>query len=189
MSRPSFDYIAQFNQLSKHSQQALLEKAKRQHYPKHHILIEAGTLSDFVYFLERGAVRNFHYDPEGRDVTTWFDFDESIIADTHRYVLGRQNIESIQVLEASTIYAIRHDELQALYARHHDICNFGRLMAEFFCLQLTERVASLQLKSAIERYEYLLTVEPRLFQRIPLIHIASFLGITRETLSRLRGQR
>ena len=78
-------------------------------------------------------------------------------------------------------------DMQALCDRHHDIERLGRLSTTKTMLQLQRRVVSLQFETAHQRFDNLLKVYPQITQRVPLHHIASFLGITPETLSRVRA--
>ena len=78
------------------------------------------------------------------------------------------------------------DDLNELYKRYHSMETIGRIMAEEYCKIMEDRIMSLHIQSAEERYNTLLKEQPDVIQRVSLGHIASYLGITQETLSRIR---
>jgi CRP-like cAMP-binding protein len=174
--------------LSSESRQALQNLLVPEEHPKDSILVQPGTVSPNIYFLSSGLSRNFYYNAEGKEITSWFDFEGSFLASVQSYVWHKPSFEYIQLLEPSLVYRISHEALRTLFWQSHEICNLGRLIAEHLCDQLANRVVALQFKTAKERYEQLVKEQPDLFLRVSLISIASFLGISRETLSRMRGQ-
>ena len=87
------------------------------------------------------------------------------------------------------MYVIHHDDLMKLADEHHDIERLLRKMVTLSLILSQERMDSIQFESAQQRYEKLLKTSPQIVQRVPLTYIASFLGITLETLSRIRSQR
>ena len=98
----------------------------------------------------------------------------------------KPSIENIQFLEDSTLYYISSNDLNELYKVSLQMNIIGRKMAEEYCKILEERSFSLQTHSAEERYNDFLKREPEAILRISLGHIASYLGISQETLSRIR---
>lgn len=98
----------------------------------------------------------------------------------------KPSFENIQFLETSTFFYISSNDLNELYKKYNDLNTIGRKMAEEYCVILEERIMSLQTETAEQRYNSLLKYQPDATQRISLGHIASYLGITQETLSRIR---
>src|SRR5690606_39838973 len=98
------------------------------------------------------------------------------------------SIENIQFLEDSIIYSISTENLNEIYKLHPAFNLIGRKIAEQLCEVLEERIISFHTKNAEERYKALVAKHPDLLQRVNLGHIASYLGITQETLSRIRGR-
>jgi CRP-like cAMP-binding protein len=96
------------------------------------------------------------------------------------------NFENIEILEDSTLYAISYESLQYLYHHYPEFNLLGRRLVEKYYVELMERTLSFQFQSARERYLQLLTNRPQILQRASLGHIASYLGISQETLSRIR---
>ena len=100
---------------------------------------------------------------------------------------NKPGYESIEVLEDSTLYRISSKQLQELYHLHLPIANWGRKFAEQELLLTEQRFMDLQFKTATERYEDLIKHSPTILQRVQLGHIASYLGITQVSLSRIRS--
>ena len=95
----------------------------------------------------------------------------------------------IQTIEPSLVYGIHHDDLMRLADEFHDIERLLRRLVTLSLILSQERMDSIQFESAQQRYEKLLKMTPQIVQRVPLTYIASFLGITLETLSRIRSQK
>lgn len=159
--------------------------AVRQH-EKGHLLVQEGQRHPYAYYLLKGAVRSF-YLKDGVEVNTWFAFEGEMVGSFQNY-LGRPSRETLQLVEDSRLIAINLNTLRPLQQTSLEASNFVRLVIEEYTAFLEERLFYLQHHSSMERYLYLLDNEPQVFQRIPLTYIASYLGITRETLSRLRGR-
>ena len=97
--------------------------------------------------------------------------------------------EYIELLEDCILWSITYDQLQQLYRDFPEFNAIGRLLTEKYYVLSERRTQNLRMQTAPERYKQLVTDFPAIFQRVPLKYIASHLGISPETLSRLRGQR
>jgi CRP-like cAMP-binding protein len=97
-------------------------------------------------------------------------------------------VENIQLLEGSILWAISKEQLKELFNQHHEIERLVRIVYEKYYLRLEERFVNAQFKTARERYENLLQQTPHILERVSLGCIASYLGISQETLSRIRSQ-
>jgi CRP-like cAMP-binding protein len=92
------------------------------------------------------------------------------------------------LLEDSVLWSLQYNEIEELCRKHHEIERMGRMIVNFGITQLQKRFDDLHFASALERYNHLMQTNPTLIQRTPLAHIASYLGISQETLSRMRAQ-
>lgn len=104
------------------------------------------------------------------------------------FVTRKPGMENIQLIEDCKLWAVTYDDLQHLYQNYPDINTLGRIMNERYYVMLEERFVCNHFKEARERYENLLAQAPHILQRVPLGHVASYLGMTQETLSRIRGK-
>jgi len=135
--------------------------------------------------LQKGLARGFYLKNE-KEINTWFAPENVILGSSIPLFSNHPSKENIQLLEDSIFQYITNSDLQELYRMHPDFNTIGRRLAEDYCLLLENRIASLQADSADERYEKLLLEFPDVSQRVSLGHIASYLGITQATLSRIR---
>ena len=149
-------------------------------------LIQEGKYHPYMYFLQKGAARSY-YLKDGTEVNTWFAFENEIVGSFQNY-LNNPSQESIELLEDSCLIVIHLTPLQKLLSSSIQVSNFVRLIVEEYTAFLEERVFNLQFMSSMERYLYLLEHEPKILRRVSLTHLSSYLGIARETLSRLRAK-
>lgn len=154
--------------------------------PKGTVLIREGKIEPFVYFIKTGIVRAFS-SRSTEEITFWFGREMDTIISMKSYVNGEPGYESIQLLEDCELYQIATEDLQQLFATDIHIANWGRKFAEQELIKTEERLISRQFKTAQERYNELLQHNADLLQRVQLGHIASYLGITQVSLSRIRA--
>lgn len=153
---------------------------------KKDILIREGQQHDFAYFVIKGAVRSY-YLKDGIEVNTWFAFENDMVGSLHNFK-GNPSRETIELVENSTLVSINIRNIKSLMFSNSQIAIFINAIIEDYALFLEDRIYFSQMMSSIDRYLVLLEKEPHIFQRIPLTYIASYLGISRETLSRLRAK-
>ncbi len=154
---------------------------------KKHILIKENQKHDFAYFVIRGAVRSY-YLKDGIEVNTWFALENDIVGSLQNFQ-DKPSRETIQIIENSTLISINLKQIKPLMLSYIEIANFVNAIITDYALFLEDKVYFSQMMSSMDKYLILLEKEPQLFQRIPLTYIASFLGISRETLSRLRAKK
>lgn len=134
----------------------------------------------------KGAVRSY-YLKDGVEVNTWFAFENEMVGSLHNYK-NLPSRETFQLVENAELIAIKLRTLKPLVYTHIQVSNFITAIIEEYALFLEDRIYFSQLTNSMERYLHLLEYEPHIFKRIPLTYIASYLGISRETLSRLRAK-
>lgn len=154
---------------------------------KNEYLLKEGKVCRHLYFLEKGALRGF-YNLDGKEVTHWFAFENDFVTSFHSFITQSPAVENIQLLEGSILWAITKERLEELLERYHEIERFVRIAYEKYYIRLEERFVNAQFKTAAERYEDLLKHAPHILGRAPLGYIASYLGISAETLSRIRSK-
>lgn len=156
-------------------------------YPKGYHLLEAGKVETNIYFLQKGIVRA--YSPiNGEEVTFWFGSEGATIVSLKSYTCNKPGYETIEVMEDSVLYVLKRNDLYKLFERDIHIANWGRKFAESELVKAEEKIISLLFWDASDRYKYLLENMPDLLQRIPLGAIASYLGVTQVSLSRIRAK-
>ncbi len=160
--------------------------SKKVSLPKGHTLIDIGERCTSLFFIETGLVRG-HYFDDGKEITNWFAQEEEFATCFYSFIAGKPAFEIIQTLEDCELTELNYTSLQKLYTHFPETERIGRIITENYYIKLEERILSLQFKTAKERYHKLVLSKPELLQRASLGQIASYLGITQETLSRIRA--
>jgi len=166
---------------------AVKENFKEIVLAKNEFLVKHGNRCRHLYFLQQGALRGY-YTLEAKDITHWFAFENDFVTSFHSFTTGQPAVENIQLLEGSVLWAISRENLNALLNSFPEIEKLVRIIYENYYIRLEERFINSQFKSAAERYQNLLKQAPHIIERVPLGYIASFLGLSQETLSRIRSR-
>ena len=154
---------------------------------KNEYLVKEGNVCRHLYFLQQGALRGF-YNIEGKEVTHWFAFEQDFVTSFHSFITRQPSVENIQLLEGCVLWSITKEKLTRLLNEYHEIERLLRIAYEKYYIRLEERYVNAQFKTATERYQNLLIQSPHIIERVPLGSIASYLGISQETLSRIRSR-
>jgi CRP-like cAMP-binding protein len=182
-----FKTISQFANLSVEGKQSIASIAKKSELRKGHVLVKQGTVCNYLFFIESGLTRTY-YLKDGRDITDWISAENSFACSIVSFITRKPDRRIIELLEPSTLYALHHDDLENLYTKHHETERLGRRLVSFGLVEMQQRFDDLHFKTALQRYQTLMETHPSFILRVPLGMIASFLGITQETLSRIRSQ-
>lgn len=156
-------------------------------FGKKDFLLRDTQVCNFIAFLSEGCVRHFHV-KDGLEKSCDISFENSWVTDFHSFNSGVTARMNLQALEPTTALLIRKDRLQALYARCGKYETFGRMMAEGVAQRASDIAMSLSSDKPEERFQKLLHRQPDLFQRVPQKYIADLLGVSPESLSRIRGR-
>ena len=157
-------------------------------YRKGDQLLKEGQICKRLYFVEEGTTRTFYY-LDGKDVTSWFYSEGFFLSSWYSFLNHQPSFEYIEVLEPSQIRSISYESLQQLYESIPAFERFGRLMIEEQVAFIDYYSKGYMFLSAQDRYEQLLEHFPDVELRVNLGHVASLLGISQETLSRIRSRR
>lgn len=169
------------------SKERLTEAIAEVEFSKGYRLLHADKVERDIYFIKKGIVRAYIETPDG-EITFWFGKEGDTIVSMKSYVANLKGYETIELLEDCVLYELNMAALSDLFANDIHIANWGRKFAEQELLRTEERLIARQFGTASERYEALIKNNPELLQRIQLSYIASFLGITQVSLSRIRAK-
>lgn len=151
------------------------------------LLQEVGSVCRNIYFVEKGLARIFYYH-DGKDITEYFAFESDMIIRAESLFSGKPTPKGIEALEESVFISISAD---ALFRSFDTLPRLERLFNRLWqgaWVESLQRLEQLQFHTAEERYLDLLQRAPEMVQRIPLKHLASYLGITQVSLSRIRSK-
>lgn len=174
--------------LSAACQQELLAQVKVSAYEKGTILVREGQYSDKSFFILQGCARAF-YLKDGRDISDWFAFENEFVSAIVSFFTNQPSPHYIEVLEDVVLIELTRPLVDDLASKYHDFEHLIRVVVTQTMLAQRERISSILFRTAEERYLLLLGIRPDIINRVPLTHIASYLGITLETLSRIRHPR
>lgn len=154
---------------------------------KGEIIINIDERSDSIYFIKTGLLRGYYF-IDGKEITNWFAQENEFATCFYSFISNKPSFENIQALEDCELLGLSLSSLQNLYSSFPETERIGRMITENYYIKLEDRILSLQFKTAKERYENLLKHKASLLQRASLGQIASYLGMTQETLSRIRAE-
>jgi CRP-like cAMP-binding protein len=177
-----FDSIYTISPEAKNALQQIIQEKK---FSKNEIIQDIGSSCRTVYLVKSGSARIFYY-KDGNDITEHFAFENEMIVRAESLFSGQPTSKGIQTMDETVMYAIDAFSLFNLYDEHHDLERLFRYIFEREYVNVVKRLESLQFKSAKERYLDLLKSTDYV-NKIPLKYIASYLGITQVSLSRIRA--
>lgn len=180
-----FLFLNSIHPLSEEILRQLTLNLKRKVLLKKDFLLKEGQTCKSIYFIEQGLLRCF-YNKEAKEVSTWFMKEGDMVISVESYYNQQPGYENIQALEDSIIYYMEYDVLQSMYHSFPEFNITGRRLTEKYYTLSEQRIYSIRMQSAAERYLYLLTNHAELIQRVPSKFLASYLGIAMETLSRMK---
>ncbi|RKE87712.1 CRP-like cAMP-binding protein [Epilithonimonas arachidiradicis] len=153
---------------------------------KHQFLVQQGDLVRNDHFVVSGLLKAYHTNPDdGKEHILQFAWENWWITDFQAYFNQTNSTLNIDCIEDVEVLSISLENREKICAELHKIEHFFRKKSNFGYIALQQRILSLLTHSAKERYEQMLSNYPSLFQRVPKSLIASYLGVSRETLSRL----
>lgn len=180
-------YFDTFLTLSQSAADQIEKNFKVNRIGKGRFLVRPDLTVTEVHFIVKGSCRFFHK-KNNRQITHWFEFENSFVTAFRGFTSDQLSSEYIQLLEDGLFLSIHRKDLLRIYSEYHEWERLGRLITEDFARRMINRVTTFQTLSATQRYLMLLENDPRIIQRIPLGYISSYLGISQETLSRIRSQ-
>ncbi len=181
-------FIEQVIPIPLKSVEEIAEHFQPMYIGKNQYFIEAGKPSTNYLFLNSGFIRAFTHDLEGNEVTTEFYTDRQVVFEVGSFFQKTNSTESFQALEDCNGWFINFDQLQILFHSVPEFREFGRMILVKGFISFKYRTLSLINERAEQRYESLLISRPVIFQKAPLKYIASYLGITDSSLSRIRRE-
>lgn len=157
-------------------------------FPKKTLLLKEGQICNYIYFIEKGFVRSFIL-KDDQEITSWFMKENDVFISVNSFFSRQPGQEYIETIEESTLSYIHYDELQKMYRDFIEFNVVGRVLTEKYYVLCEERLQSMRKQKSEERYQFLLSYHPQILQRAPLKYVASYLGISIETLSRIRSKK
>ena len=182
------EIINSYYTISEQAFQEIEKLASFVHLPKKTIVFEPNKYEDKFYFIAKGSARVYVIDENGNEISYILFFEKDYLISFEGYLNKKHSYEFIELLEDCILYEFQTEELKNLYQLNNEVANLGRVLAEKFAYDTEQRFIDRLSLSATSRYLKLIENNPEILQRIPLKYIASYLGITQVSLSRIRAK-
>ena len=166
--------------------QALSEILVSYHLAKGNLFIREGQICRYMTYVHQGMVRQF-YIKGGKDLTEHFTYEGGIFVCLESFFCQKPGYLQVEALENTVCYAFPHDALMELVRQRQEIHYFYSGLLENALIISQKKADAHRFESASERYQRLWTEHPAIVKRAPMSYIASYLGMTPETLSRIRS--
>ena len=168
--------------------QEIAERSTLLQVEKKTLLVQEGQYSESMFLVADGALRAY-YLKDGKDVTDWFAFEHEIVSSLQSYFNNIPSPTYIESIVPSLVLVLLRNDILYFSEKYRAFERLVHIITTQTMLRLQERIVALQFETAQQKYRNLLKDKPDIELRVPLIHIASYLGITIETLSRIRGRK
>jgi len=177
-------FFEQYGKISEEGIKELTSKLQSNSVKKGAKLLTHGQICDKLYFVNKGCLR-LYYIADGVEITVWFSFENNSAIELSSFLSGKPTEYFIEAIEDSEFLSLNKSELLKLYVIYPEMEAIMRAFWEDVILNLLQRFTSLQKDSAEKRYLNLAN-QPKYLQRIPQKYLASYIGVTPTSLSRIR---
>jgi CRP-like cAMP-binding protein len=183
-----FQYCSERTNIDESSFYALSGYFVPQTYKKNEHLLKPGEICRFNYFVNSGCLRFYKTNTEGYEFTRYFAFERKFGTALTSFIEQKPSYEYIQCLEPSELLLISHKDFFHLVDTVPQVNYLYRNILEMAYVTMQRRIYGMQGETALERLKWLLNYQPDIFQRVSSKVIATYLGVTAYTLSRLKAE-
>ena len=177
-------FFEQYGKLTEQAMEDLTNKFKFKQVKKGERLLLQGQVCRHIFFVSKGCLR-LYYIANEVEITVWFSFENNSTIEFSSFLSEEPSDYFIEAIEDSDILSISKSELTKLYKKHPELEGIIRVFWEDVILNLLKRFTALQKDDAEKRYLNLMS-QPKYLQRIPQKYLASYIGVTPTSLSRIR---
>lgn len=181
-----FKYMTQFTSLNDEEQQAIAEDIRTEEFKKGTVLLRQGDVPAQCYFVLKGCVRQYSIDEAGKEVTSNFYTEEQAVSIFNRHQQDKSSAYTLTCLEDCILVVGDLDAESGMFHKHAQLETMVRKMVEENLGEVHDEWTSFIASAPEERYKVLLRKRPQLVNRVPQHQLASYLGITPESLSRIK---
>ncbi len=182
------EHFSQFIRLSEPLKNEILNRVHIKSFKKGELVHDAEKICKHSYFIQKGILRTFFY-KEGKEVSEYFCSNGEWTNSPRSFMQRKLDHYYIDAIEDTTVFVIEIENLGYLFDNFPEMERYARLSMGSLFGQILERVESMRFTTAKEKYEHFCSLYKDIYHRIPLGMVASYLGITQETLSRVRAKK
>lgn len=173
------------NSISDHTMKKLLASFESIDFDKNSKIVKEGEITNYLYFITKGIVRVYYHN-SGKELIDWFAVEGMFFGNLYSHIMQKPGFDIYEAIEDVELLRINYNDLNRLFKESHQLESAGRKMMEKYYIKYVERVHLLKGLPADEKYQLFLENYASYANRIPLKFVANYLGITSETLSRIR---
>jgi CRP-like cAMP-binding protein len=186
--KPFLDYIKQYIELTPEEESLLLSRIRIKKYLKNQFVVQNGDVCRYENFVLSGCLKTFYIDNEGQEHIVMFAIENWWTADLGSFITQSPADLNVQCLENSELVQVHYNDLQQLYIDIPKLERFFRIIIQKAFVSAQKRIINNFSLPAMDRYLQFREQYPQIEQRVPQYMIASYLGITKEFLSKIRSQ-
>ncbi len=186
--QPLLKYISKYIALTKEEEGILLSKTTYRKYLKNQYIVQQGDICNYECFVLSGCTKTFHLDNEGQEHIVMFSIEDWWTSDIGSFITQTPADYSVQCIENTEVIQFSHDDIEDIYKEIPKLERFFRQIIERALVASQKRIVRSFSLTAKEQYLHFKKQYPKIEQRIPQYMIASYLGITKEFLSKIKSQ-
>lgn len=182
--------IATLTNLSAEGAEWLSHNLQEFTFKKGRIVLREQQVCDYLYYVKEGLLCSYYHHSareQSKEICSWMAMEDDFATSYYSFIARKPSYETIVSIETTIVQVLSHAKLQELYRLFPETEKAGRIILEEYYLRIEDRLFSIRFKSAKERYKNFVDARPKLITRAPLGRVASYLGMTQETLSRVRA--
>jgi len=181
-------FVSSLSPLESEAYESMRSKLYQKKYRKGQLILETGTVCKRIYFIDSGLVKTFFY-TDTREFIMRFFAEGSMFTVLDSFLTQRPSAYAVQALEDTKITCLNYDDLEMLCQRYHSMETFYRKLLALSAVNMMERIGGTLEEKAQIAYHKFIQAHGSLLQRISLADLASYLGITQVSLSRIRAMK
>jgi len=182
------EYIQGISQLDNEASDDLLKDLKTKTFNKNDFLLKSNGICKYFFFIEEGLIKSFFYNKDKEFIMAFFQ-ENMMFTELSSYLTQRPSKYMLIALENTTLKCIHREAIEKLCKRHHCIETLIRKLFTMTSVCFMDRIGEMLEENAKERYDNFINSYPNLLQRINLGDLASYIGITQVSLSRIRANK
>lgn len=182
-------YFRKWSDITDKDEPVILSSFESASVKKKKDLLVAGDTCKYIYFITKGCLRSFYIDSKGVEHIYQIRMDNNWISDLESFFTQKPSKYNIEAIEDTQMLRIPFERMEQLYTEVPKLERYFRILFQKAYINALKRLNATMWETAMDRYNNMLKEHPDMFQRVPLAYIASYLGITPESLSRIRKRR
>ncbi|WP_047245752.1 Crp/Fnr family transcriptional regulator [Maribacter thermophilus] len=188
MKNSFFESTYNHPNIKKEDYKNIMDAHTKVEFSKNEIILNEGKISNEYFLIKKGLFRSFVIDYKGNEITTGFFGPNDILIEVASLFLRIPSEETIQALTDCEVYKIEFNDFQNLYRTIEGFTEWGRSWMSQQLFMAKHRAVTMHTQSASQRYLNLIQEKPQIIKEVPLKYIATYLGITDTSLSRIRKE-